>query len=260
TLGESRLVGIRLMWKQNNPGSCYKYSAATRRIPCVKFLSGAETSPKTITLRLAFLLYVISLTASFASGSGLLTSPRARYNFNSGWRVFVGDPANAETVAFDDSQWKTVTTPYAWNEDDAFKKDIKDLSTGIAWYRKHFKLPADSAGRKIFLEFEGIRHGGEFYLNGKFIGRHEDGVMAFGFDVTDFVRPAPQENVLAARIDNSWDYKEKATGSTYEWNDRNFYANYGGINKNVFLHITDKLHQTLPLYSNLETTGVYVYA
>ena len=102
--------------------------------------------------------------------------------------------------------------------------------------------------------------GGEFYLNGKFIGRHENGVMAFGFDITETALPAPQENVLAVRIDNSWDYKEKSTGSTYQWNDRNFYANYGGINKNVFLHITDKLHQTLPLYSNLDTTGVYIYA
>ena len=209
--------------------------------------------------RLSILVFIISLAAGLASGDAP-TSLRSKYNFNSDWKVSVGDPANAETIGFDDSKWKTVTTPYAWNEDDAFRKDIKDLSTGIAWYRKHFKLPADSNGRKIFVEFEGIRHGGDFYLNGKFIGRHEDGVMAFGFDVTEAALPAPQENVLAARIDNSWDYKEKSTGSTYEWNDRNFYANYGGINKNVFLHITDKLHQTLPLYSNLGTTGVYVYA
>ncbi len=40
----------------------------------------------------------------------------------------------------------------------------------------------------------------------------------------------------------------------------NFNANYGGIPKNVWLHVTDKLYQTLPLYSNLGTTGVYVYA
>src|SRR6185503_10102943 len=138
--------------------------------------------------------------------------------------------------------------------------DIKDLSTGVAWYRKHFKLLADSADRKVFIEFEGLRQGGAFYLNGKLMGRHENGVMACGFDLTDLLLAAPQENVLAVRVDNAWDYKEKATGSTYEWNDRNFYANYGGINKNVFLHITDKLHQTLPLYSNLGTTGVYVYA
>ncbi len=134
------------------------------------------------------------------------------------------------------------------------------MPTGIAWYRKHFALPPDSAGKKVFLEFEGIRHGGEIYLNGEWIGRSENGVMAFGFDITDKLKPAPQENVLAARIDNSWNYHEKEMKSSFEWTDRNFYAKYGGINKNVFLHVTDKLHQTLPLYSNLGTTGVYVYA
>lgn len=187
-------------------------------------------------------------------------SQRVKYNFNSGWKLFAGDPAGAEAPGFDDASWKDVTTPHAWNEDDAFKKDIKDLSTGVAWYRKHFRLPAGSAGMKVFLEFEGIRQAGEFYLNGKLIGRHENGVTAFGFDVTGQLKPAPQENVLAARIDNAWDYKEKATGTAFQWNDRNFYANYGGINKNVFLHVTDKLYQTLPLYSNLGTTGVYVSA
>jgi beta-galactosidase/beta-glucuronidase len=84
---------------------------------------------------------------------------------------------------------------------------IQDLPTGVAWYRKHFKLPVDSRGQKVFLEFEGIRQGGEFYLNGELIGRHENGVMAFGFDITNRVKPAPEENVLAARIDNAWDYR-----------------------------------------------------
>lgn len=184
-------------------------------------------------------------------------SPRVKYNFNSDWKLFVGDQAGAEKPEFNDGDWKNITTPRAWNENDAFRKDIKDLSTGIAWYRKHFKLPLNSSGKKIFLEFEGIRQAGEFYLNGKFIGRHENGVMAFGFDITDLLIIG--ENVLAVRTDNSWDYKEKATGSAFQWNDKNFYANYGGINKNVWLHVTDKLYQTLPLYSNLQTTGVYVY-
>jgi hypothetical protein len=187
-------------------------------------------------------------------------SPRATLNFNPGWKLFVGDAVGASATEFDDSSWKPVTLPHAWNEDSAFKVSIHDLPTGIAWYRKHFTLPADAAGKKVFLEFQGIRQGGEFYLNGEWIGRSENGVMAFGFDITDKLKPAPAENVLAARIDNSWNYHEKETRSGFEWNDKNFYANYGGINKNVILHITDKLHQTLPLYSNLKTTGDYVYA
>ena len=174
--------------------------------------------------------------------------------------MYVGDAAGAEAAAFDDAGWQDVTLPRAFNEDDAFRKSIHDLPTGVAWYRKRFKLPPGSEGKKIFLEFEGIRQAGEFYLNGQWIGRSENGVMAFGLDITGAVKPAPEENVLAARIDNSWDYAEKATGTKFQWEDRNFYANYGGINKSVYLHVTDRLHQTLALYSNLGTTGVYVYA
>ena len=209
-------------------------------------------------LCVAFLVFLLSTTPGSAQQPP--QSAREKFNFNPGWKLKVGDVPGAEAASFNDSDWKDVTTPYAWNESDAFRKSIQELSTGVAWYRKHFKIPESAANKKIFLEFEGIRQAGEFYLNGKFIGRHENGVMAFGFDITNDLRPAPQENVLAVRIDNAWDYREKATNTRYEWNDRNFYANYGGINKNVYLHVMDRLYQTLPLYSTLGTTGVYIYA
>lgn len=186
--------------------------------------------------------------------------PRTKFNFNSDWKVWVGDNKEAMEPTFKDALWKSVTLPYAWNEDDAFKKDIVDHTTGIAWYRKHFKLPASAKGQKVFLEFEGIRQAGEFYINGVSIGLHENGVMAFGFDVTELVKFGNEGNVLAARIDNDWNYKEKATNSKFQWEDKNFNANYGGISKNVYLHIAPKLYQTLPLFSNLKTTGTYIYA
>jgi beta-galactosidase len=186
-------------------------------------------------------------------------SARAQFNFNPGWKLFVGDPANAQDPTFDDGEWKAVTLPHAWNEDSAFKVSIVNLPTGIAWYRKHFKLPPAAAGKKVFLEFQGMRFAGEFWLNGKPLGLHENSIMAVGFDVTDALRPGGEENVIAVRVDNSWTYRERATDSTFQWNDRNFYANYGGINKNVVLHLAEPLYQTLPLYSNLGTTGVYIY-
>ena len=205
-------------------------------------------------LHIAFFLLSAAVLPAQQAG------PRGKYNFNSGWLLNKGDVPTAETPAFADASWQKVTLPHAWNEDSAFKTDSKHLPSGIAWYRKHFKLPADAAGKKVFLEFEGIHQAGEFYFNGESIGRHENGVMAFGFDITDKVKPAPAENVLAARIDNSTKYVEKDTGSTFEWNVNDFAANFGGIPKNVRLHVTDKLYQTLPLYSNLGSTGVYVYA
>lgn len=183
---------------------------------------------------------------------------RETYNFNPGWRLRVGDAPGAEAPTFDDANWKPVTLPRAWNEDDAFAKDIVDHSTGIAWYRKRFTLPTDVATRKVFIEFEGARQAAEVWVNGQRIGLHENGVTAFGFDLSKFVKPG--DNLIAVRTDNRWDYREQATNQRYQWADRNFNANYGGLPKNLRLHVTDKLYQTLPLFSNLGTTGVYIHA
>lgn len=183
---------------------------------------------------------------------------RTVYNFNPGWRLAVADPADAAQPGFDDSAWQAVTLPRAWNEDDAFSKDIVDHRTGVAWYRKHFTVPATARNGKVFVEFEGARQAAEVYVNGKRIGLHENGVNAFGFDIGGALRDG--DNVMAVRTDNRWDYREQASNQRYQWSDKNFNANYGGLPKNVRLHVTGKLYQTLPLYSTLGTTGVYVYA
>lgn len=201
---------------------------------------------------------LISLFIFMALGH-IHAAEREKYNFNSDWKLKVGDIVQAEEMDYPDAEWKSVTLPHAFNEDEAFKLNIKDLTDTIVWYRKHFRLPADAKGRKVFIEFEGARQGIDLYVNGHLVGQHENGVMAFGFDLTAFVKPG-KENVIAARIDNNWDYAEKSTGVKYQWSNRNFNANYGGLPKNVWLHVTDKLYQTLPLYSNLQTTGVYIYA
>ncbi|MFT3844948.1 MAG: DUF4982 domain-containing protein [Lacibacter sp.] len=189
-----------------------------------------------------------------------LYGQRVKYNFNPSWKVFVGDDANASSVGYDDSKWKQVTLPWAWNEDDAFKKDIVDLSTGIAWYRKHFKLPASAKNQKVFIEFEGVRQAAAVYVNGQYAGLHENGVTAFGYDISSLLKYGNEENIIAVRTDNSWEYREKSTNTKYQWIDRNFNANYGGLCKNVFLHTTGKIYQTLPLYTTLGTTGTYIYA
>jgi beta-galactosidase len=201
-------------------------------------------------------LSVLALAALLASAPA--HAERAQYDFNPGWKLLVGDPRGAAQPGFDDAAWKAVTLPRAWNEDDAFAKDIVDHSTGVAWYRKRFKLADLKPGQKVFLEFEGARQAAEVFVNGRRIGLHENGVTAFGFDITAAL--VKGENLVAVRTDNRWDYKEQATGQRYQWADRNFNANYGGLPKNVRLHVTEPLYQTLPLYSNLGTTGVYVYA
>ncbi len=186
-----------------------------------------------------------------------MATERIRQNFNSEWRLHIGDEAKAALTDFDDSRWQQITLPYAFNGNEAFRKDIVDLTNTIAWYRKTFQLK-DIANKKVFIEFEGVRQGADFYINGHHLGFSENGVMACGFDLTPYIYKG--ENVIAVRCDNSWTYRSRKHNSRYQWNDRNFNANYGGIPKNVYLHITDKLYQTLPLYSNLGTTGTYIYA
>ena len=183
---------------------------------------------------LACLLAILSATAATA---------RETYNFNSAWVI---------------DGTKQVTLPHAWNEDEAFKVAIHDMSTAEVWYRKKFSLPKQARGKHVFVEFEGCRQGAEVYINGSFVGRYENGVMAFGIEMTPYLKKG--ENTIEVKTDNDWLYKEHSTGSRYQWNDRNFNANYGGITKNVWLHITDDVYQTLPLYSSLGTTGIYVYA
>jgi beta-galactosidase len=207
-------------------------------------------------------------------------SPRTTLNFNYDWKFIREDVSGAEAPAFDDAKWTPVATPHSFNDIDSFRMIIAhgggDRGTykGLAWYRKHFKLPAELSGQKVFIEFEGMRQAGDIYLNGKQVGLYENGVNAYGIDITGALHFGPQENVLAVKIDNTTTYKERAfcaatpknaDGSDcapigYEWNANDFNPDHGGINRRVWLHVTGKIHQTLPLYYGLESQGVYVHA
>ena len=213
----------------------------------------------------SFFIIKVFLLVSIASFAG------DRYNFNSGWLMKVGQDPTASGTHCDDAVWQKVTLPYSFNQTEAFGKHIAELTDTVAWYRKHFILPENMRNaKKFFIEFEGVRFGARCFLNGKELGWGENGIMAFGFDLTPYIK-RNGENILAVYVDNDWRYKEhintwsekyqKETRSGFQWNDKNFFCNYGGINKNVWLHVMQNdVYQTLPLYSNLKTTGVYIYA
>ena len=192
-------------------------------------------------------------------------SPHAIVNFNPGWKFIREDVTNAMEVSCDDSKWTDVSAPHTWNDVDSYANIISHSGgdrhawTGIGWYRKHFKLPASAQDGKVFLECEGLKQAGRFWVNGKLVGRFENGVSACGLDLTGFVNFGDAENVIAVKVDNSNDYHEEATGEGFEWMGRAFNPNYGGLNHDIHLHLTSKIYQTLPLWENLKTTGVYVY-
>ncbi len=192
-------------------------------------------------------------------------SPRVTYNFNAGWKFIRQDVPGAQAVSFDDSQWETVSTPHSFNDVDSFRVIIDhsggDRGTykGLSWYRKHFRLPAEAAGSKVFIEFEGMRQAADIYFNGKPFGLYENGITGYGVDITSAVLFGDQDNVLAVQVDNRTSYRERATDTPYRWNANDFNPDHGGINRRVWLHVTGKIYQTLPLYYGLKTTGTYVY-
>lgn len=214
------------------------------------------------------LFSVVALLSASLAHAGRYSppeSPRAIFNFNIGWKFFKGDAPGAEAPAFDDSGWTNVSTPHTYNDVDSYDELASHSGgerheyMGVAWYRKHFKLPARAAGGKVFLEFEGLKQAGRFWVNGKPAGRFENGVTPCGLDLTDLVNSNGADNVIAVKVDNSNDYLEEATGTPFEWNGRAFNPNYGGLNHDIWLHLTGQVYQTLPLYENLQTAGIYVF-
>ena len=91
------------------------------------------------------------------------------------------------------------------------------------------------------------------------MGLYENSITAFGIDITAQVKFGGQDNVLAVKVDNTIEYKEESSGETFEWKFSNSNPNFGGLVRNAWLHVMGKVYQTLPLYENLQTTGVYVY-
>lgn len=107
---------------------------------------------------------------------------RVTLNFNPDWRFLKADPAGAAAVGFDDSAWATVSAPHTYNDTDTFDnwstpghRGEQIQWSGRTWYRKTFTLPAASAGKKVFIEFEAARQIAEVYVNGQLLGVSKSG-------------------------------------------------------------------------------------
>src|SRR2546421_3348762 len=158
-------------------------------------------------------------------------TPRA---FETDWRFTLGDPKDASASDFDDSGWRKVDLPHDWSIEGDFDRDAPAggaggfLPTGVGWYRKHFILPPFDAGRRVFVEFDGVMANNDTYINGHHLGHRPYGYIGFRYDLTDHIRIGG-ENVIAVRADNS---RQPAS----RW-----YAGCG-IYRHVRLLLTDAVH------------------
>jgi beta-galactosidase len=225
-----------------------------------------------------------------AAGCAAVAAERLDLNLDPGWRFLKADPgAAAAAPGYDDHAWETVSAPHTYNDTDTFRHMSSrymagegDQWSGRTWYRKRFTLPPSLRDRWVCVEFEGVRQVAEVYLNGHYLGACKNGFVPFGFDLTPFLRSDGGSNVLAVMCDNSFmrdppgnqvlgnimagvnasipDDVNAIDAGHIPWNNPRWHPPQGGIYRNVFLHVADPLHISLPLYDFLRTEGPYVYA
>src|SRR5579863_2279936 len=120
------------------------------------------------------------------------------------------------------AQWKDVNLPHDWAVELPFQNDPALQSKGfyplgrnypatsVGWYRRVFDSPAEDAGKRITLEFDGSYRETMVVFNGFYIGQHSGAYDPFSFDVTDFATPGGR-NVLLVRVDatlsDGWFYE-----------------------------------------------------
>lgn len=165
--------------------------------------------------------------------------------FNDGWKFALDSLVGAEQPGYDDSQWLDVDLPHDWSIADApgdasqdqigpfSKKSPGATSTGYAlggtgWYRKHFALPENKAGKTAILRFDGVYMEAEVWVNGKPAGNHVYGYTPFWFDITPLLNKTGEDNVIAVKVLN--------TGRNSRW-----YSG-SGIYRNVHLTLTQPVH------------------
>jgi beta-galactosidase len=107
---------------------------------------------------------------------------------------------------------------------------------GVGWYRKHFTL--DETGRLAAVRFDGVYMNAEVWINGHRLGDHPYGYTSFEFELTPYVNPPGQENLLAVRVRNEGKNSRWYSGS--------------GIYRHTWLTITRPIH--VPTWGLFVTT------
>ena len=189
-------------------------------------------------IRIVFLSIMLVLAGTLKSSGQTL--------FDADWKFTEteAETTEASSPEYNDANWRTVSLPHDFsiernNHSDSlhigpFLKGIKDsISTGnipggTGWYRKHFTLDKKSEGKRVTIHFDGVSERSDVWINGHHLGFHPNGYMPFSYDLTPFLQPVGQDNVLAVRAFNPGDNSRWYPGS--------------GIYRHVYLSITEKVY------------------
>jgi beta-galactosidase len=163
------------------------------------------------------------------TGNEFIRDPSRKFSRPSGNSPDVGAYAQP---GFDDSAWRQIDLPHDWAIEGPFTTQGgggmgRLPSSGVAWYRKQLSIPAQDAGKCIFLDVDGAMSYAVVWLNGQLVGGWPYGYASWRVDLTPYVVPGGR-NELAIRLDNPS-------------NSSRWYPG-GGIYRNVWLVKTAPVH------------------
>lgn len=193
------------------------------------------------------------LPTSFAQGGEKAIESKRNIPFDADWLFSKDKVVDAQQLTFNDSNWRKLDIPHDWSIEDLpnqkkdtivgpfDRKSMGSIFTGFtkggtAWYRKKFKTNNEFLNKQVSIYFDGIYMNSDVWLNGHHLGNHPNGYTPFYYDLTPYLNPIGQENVLAVQVRNE--------GMNSRW-----YSG-SGIYRHVSLIVTNATH--------IATWGVYI--
>lgn len=157
-------------------------------------------------------------------------------NFNTGWLYSNKDYTNGELFELNDSDFESVSIPHAnkileTHKGPDFQNQIESYRF-VSWYRRHFVLGEEYKNKNIIIEFEGVATVAQVYVNGKFVGDHKGAYTSFSFDITKFLNPVGEENIIAVRVDSTKRADIPPEGGSVD------YCLFGGIVRDINMIVT----------------------
>ncbi|HME54184.1 MAG TPA: glycoside hydrolase family 2 TIM barrel-domain containing protein [Candidatus Lokiarchaeia archaeon] len=109
---------------------------------------------------------------------------------------------------------------------------------GKVFYKVSFKTPFFAENHVVTLKFLGANYKSCVFLNGKYLGEHENGYTEFSFDVDEILNPPSSldENLLLVVVDNAWGHDD-----WLPWTKNVDWFNYNGIHRPVKLVVKPRV-------------------
>ena len=139
-------------------------------------------------------------------------------------------PAHIQLEGWGHAQY--CNTEYPWDGlEDLRPGQLPESYNPVACYVKHFRLPEEMKGKRVFISFQGAESCIAVWLNGTYIGFSSDSFTPHEFELTDALQSG--ENKLACRV-----YRFCA-GSWLEDQD---FLRFSGLYRDVYLYAVPAVH------------------